>query len=424
MRLTYSTKFILPASLLAFGALSAGCHSHTDGSSSGGSGSGSGDPLNLTSSKSGIREGQLTDLFALVSGLPVNVVAWDLIGAPGGQFVSRDDPNCVRLVVGGPGAYTIQATDDVARVGVLELPVEAANTMLIVTEVIEGTDADDVDARMTMSGEDHFIADRVGDASAVQHLARVNRDGVREAEVTLPFKVDDIAADELGLLSILRPGPTLPEALVRYDRNLVERGGFVAPDLGGALWSSTIAVTRGGRTVIATDRNGGQLIQLEADGSPVGGSLDASALPLPVPFGDVVDLTAGLDDEIYVATAAMIERVLADGTVDASGWNSAEQVAILALDADACGVLHVALQDADGGQCGSIRQLNWLGGEIRRLSDLADQDGLRFAARKVISPRDIAAYSDGSWRMYDDTATIDPVIQSAGWIVAGDLPRL
>ena len=38
--------------------------------------------------------------------------------------------------------------------------------------------------------------------------------------------------------------------------------------------------------------------------------------------------------------------------------------------------------------------------------------------------RDIAAYSDGSWRMYDDTATIDPVIQSAGWIVAGDLPRL
>ena len=239
---------------------------------------------------------------------------------------------------------------------------------------------------MTVSGEDHFIADRVGDAAAIQNLARVSRDGTREIEITLPFKVDDIAADELGLVTILRPGPTLTDALLRVDRDLVEQGGFAAPDLEGALWSSAIAVTRGGRTVVATDRNGGELIQLEADGSPVGGSLDASVLPLPVVFGDIVDLTAGLDDEIYVATATVIERVLADGMVDSERWSAADQVSILCLDADARGVLHVGLQDADGGQCGSIRQLDWLGGEIRRLSDLLDPNAIRFAARKVFSP--------------------------------------
>lgn len=412
------------AGLLALGVLSAGCHSHDDGTGSGGSGAGSGDPLTFNSSNSPIRQGQLTDLSVTVGGQPATITAWDLISGPGGQLLALDDPSSVRFIAGGPGLHTVQATDDQARLGVVDLDVLPTDASLIVTEVIQGTDADDVDARMTVSGDDHFIADRVGNAAAPQMLARVSRDGVREVEITVPFKVDDLAADELGLITVLRPGPTLTDALLRVDRDLVEQVGFAAPDLGGSLWSPAIAVTRGGRTVIATDRNGGELIQLEADGSPVGGSLDASVLPLPVPFADVVDLTAGLDDEIYVASATRIERVLADGTVDVATWAPAAQVAILALDADARGVLHVALQDADGGQCGSIRQFDWLGGEIRRLSDFNDPSSLRFAARKVLSPRDIAAYPDGSWRMYDDTVTLNPATPSAGWIVAGDVPQL
>ena len=423
MRPTLPKTLPLSASLLALGALGAGCHSHGDGSASDGSGGGTGDPITITSSTSPLRRGQVTDLTAVSAEAPVSIAAWDLVLSPGGQFVGLGDASRVRLVAGDPGLYSVQATDGQARVGVLDIDVLPTDAALVVTEVIDGTDDDDVDARMTVSAEDHFIADRVGGAAAIQNLARVSRDGTREVEITLPFKVDDVAADELGLVTILRPGPTLTDALLRVDRDLVEQGGFAAPDLEGALWSGAIAVTRGGRTVVATDRNGGELIQLEADGSPVGGSLDASALPLPVPFEDVVDLTAGIDDEIYVATATVIERVLADGTVDSERWSSAEQVSILCLDADARGVLHVGLQDADGGQCGSIRQLDWLGGEIRRLSDLSDPTGIRFAARKVFSPRDIAAYSDGSWRMYDDTLTVDPSVPSAGWIVAGDVPQ-
>ncbi|MEC8513272.1 MAG: hypothetical protein VX015_14110 [Planctomycetota bacterium] len=423
MRLTSPKTLTLFASVLASGVLGAGCHSHKDGSASGGPGAGSGDSLILSSSNPLVRQGQLTDISAVISGFPALIDGWDLLMDPGGQLIALDDPSRVRLVVGDPGVYIVQATDSEARAGVLDLIVQPTDASLIVTQVILGTDEDDVAARMTVSGPDHFVADRVGDASAIQHLARVRRDGVRELEVMLPFKVDDIAADELGHVMVLRPGPTLTDALLRVDRDLVEQGGFAAPDLEGALWSSVIAVTRTGRTVLATNRNGGQLIQLEADGSPVGGSLDASALPLPVPFADVVDLTAGLDDEIYVATATAIERILPDGTVDYGRWDPADQVAILAIDADACGVLHVALQDSDGGQCGSIRQLNWLGGEIRRLSDFLDPDSLRFAARKVINPQDIAAYSDGSWRMYDDTVSVHPTWTSASWIVAGDVPQ-
>ena len=282
-----------------------------------------------------------------------------------GSSSALGDASRVRLVAGDPGLYSVQATDGQARVGVLDIDVLPTDAALVVTEVIDGTDDDDVDARMTVSAEDHFIADRVGGAAAIQNLARVSRDGTPRGRDHPPFKVDDVAADELGLVTILRPGPTLTDALLRVDRDLVEQGGFAAPDLEGALWSGAIAVTRGGRTVVATDRNGGELIQPEADGSPAGG-LDASALPLPVPFEDVVDLTVGIDDEIYVATATVIERVLADGMVDSERWSSASRSPSSASTPTpaACST---GLQDADGGQCGSIRQLNWLGGEIRRL---------------------------------------------------------
>lgn len=407
--------------LLVLGALSAACHSHGDDSLANG-GSGAGSLFNFTSSNVPVRKGQVTDVVASFNGDPIVADQWQIVGGPGGELVALPGSDRIRFVAGEPGLHLIEAMDTAGRVGTFELNVFPTDGSLRVTEVVDGTDDDDVAARMTTSGDDHFLAERVGDAGAPQRLVRISRAGDREVEVTLPFKIDDVAADESGAVTIVRPGASLTDALVRVDRDLVEQTTFAAPDLGGALWASVIAVTRDGRLAVATDRNGGELVLLESSGAPVGGTLDASALPLPIAFSDVVDMTAGLDGEIYVASETTIARVLPSGDVDTTTWSPGAQVALRAMDADARGVLHVALQDADGGQCGSIRQLNWVGGQIRRFSDFTDPSATRFAARKVLAPEDIAAFSEGSWRMYDDTVTLDPTVPSAAWIVAGDVP--
>lgn len=413
---------LLTPALLATTLLSVGCHSHDDNAGSGGGGGTSG-IFTFSSSSGVVRQGQLADFQALLNGASANIVAWDLVNSPGGSLLELSDPSAVRFIAGDAGVYFLQATDDQNRTDTYQFQVLPTGTDLVVSEVIAGTDADGVAARLTTGGGDHFIADRIGGPAAPQNLARADRAGDRIVERTLAFKIQDIAADELGNLTATRTATTLTDALVRFDRDLVESTTFSAPDLGGAAWSDFIAVTRDGVTVVATDLNGGSLVRLDLDGNPVGGSLAASALPLPLAFADVVDLTAGLEGEVYVASETEIARVLADGTVDTTRWAPATQVAIRAMDADHRGVLHVALQDADGGQCGSIRQLDWIGGQIRRYSDFTDPSAIRFAARKVLDPRDICAFGEGSWRLYDDTVTLNPATPTAAWIVAGDVPQ-
>ena len=50
--------------------------------------------------------------------------------------------------------------------------------------------------------------------------------------------------------------------------------------------------------------------------------------------------------------------------------------------------------------------------------------GTFFAPRKFVRPLDLAAYSDGSWRVYDDTVSLSALEINAAWIVAADAPAV
>ncbi len=412
---------VLAAGLaISFGA---SCHSHDDGATGAGGGTGTTGDFNFSSQLGTIREGQLSDISAsLLNGAPATISNWMLSTNVDGALVELPAPDAVRFIAGDVGSYVLEASDAFLNVGTLNLEVLTAGTALTVTEVIAGTDNDLVFARLAVSGEDLFIAERIGGAAAPQVFARADRSGTRGMEVTLPYKIQGLAAAPGGAVTATRTAATLTDALVRYDRDLNEVASFAAPDLGTALWSDRIAMSDEGETLVPTDLNGGSILRLDVNGDPAGGTLQDSLLPLPVAFADLVDITVGQFGEVYAATSTEMGRTSADGTVDTTLWTPSSYVAIRAMDCDSKGILHVALQDADGGQCGSIRRFNWLGGQIRRISDYNDPNGSRFAARKVLNPQDLAAYPEGSWRMYDDTVTLDPTIQSAAWIVAGNVP--
>lgn len=406
-------------------SLGASCHSHDDGDTgTGGNPSGPTGDFTFTGELGTIREGQLSDISAtLINGASATITSWSLSLNNDGTLIELPAPDAVRFVAGSLGSYTLEAADDLGNSGTLNFEVLAAGTVLTVTEVIDGTDNDLVFARMAVSGEDIFIAERIGDASALQVFARANRAGSRPVQMdSLSYKILGLAASPDGAVTATRAAATLTDALVRFDRDLNEIATFSAPDIGTSLWSDRIAMSDAGETLVATDLNGGSILRLDVDGNPAGGDLQSSLLPLPVAFADLVDISAGRFGEVYAATDTEIRRVFADMTVDTSVWNPATQSAIRAMDCDGKGILHVALQDADGGQCGSVRRLNWIGGEIARISDYNDPNNPGFAARKVLDPQDIAAYPEGSWRMYDNTVTLDPTVQSAAWIVAGNVP--
>lgn len=404
-------------------SLGASCHSHDDGATGTGSGTGQTGDFVFSNNLGTIREGQLADFSAtLIGGFPATVASWSLTLNNDGTLIEIPAADAVRFIAGSAGSYTLEAADELGNSGSLDFEVLRAGTVLTVTEVIDGTDNDEVFARLAISGEDIFVAERIGGAAAPQVFARADRAGDRAIETTLAYKIQGLAASPDGAVTATRTAATLPDALVRYDRDLNEIAGFSAPDIGASLWSDRIAMSDDGETLVATDINGGSILRLDVNGNPAGGDLTSSLLPLPVAFADLVDITAGRYGDVYAATDTEIRRVFADMTVDTKVWNPAAQSAIRAMDCDDKGILHVALQDADGGQCGSVRRLNWIGGQIARISDYNDPNNLSFAARKVLNPQDIAAYPEGSWRMYDDTVTLDPAVQSAAWIVAGDVP--
>lgn len=406
-------------------ALGAACHSHDDDAGASASAlppAGSSGAFVFDPSSAVVRAGETTDLAAQnVGGGAAQISSWMLIQGPGATLVPRPGDDVVRLIAGDAGYYVVEATNAQGETGTYGFDVIANETELTVTEVIAGDDNDDVFARLATSGEDIFIADRIGGPAAPQQFARATRGGTREVETTLPFKVSDLSADSNGRVTVSRPATTLTGALVRYDRDLNEDATFEAPDIAPAEWSDRLAVRRNGETVVATTLDGGRLLVLDVGGDPAGGSLAMSYLPLPFAVEEIVDMTSDWEGAIYVATETEIARVTAGGVVDTMYWTPETQTAIRAIESDDRGVVYVALQDESGGQCGSLRRLNWLGIQFARLSDF--QQGAEFAARKILDPQDIGVYEQGAWRLYDDTVVLNPATPTAGWILAGNIPQ-
>lgn len=403
-------------------ALLAACHSDDDGTAGAGS-TGTTGGLDLAPATAGIRAGEVEDFTATLPGGGTAVVmAWDLISGPGGALVDLGVPGTVRFLAGAAGNYQIRATDDQGRTGTLGFPVSSAAATLTVTEVVAGSDLDDVDARFDAEGGDLYIVDRIGDASAPQRLARASLAGDREAEVVLADKAHDIAAFGASGCVVLSPTGSLTDALRRYDRDLVEIPGFAAPALGVTeSWAPRVAIDpTSGEIVLATSVNGGSLLFLDASGAPAGGSLQSSFVPSPVASPvDVVDLTVDSDGAVYVATEDDVARVLPDGTIDTANWAPAGLSEIVALGADDNGVLFVLARDQNAGQTGSLRKLDWRGQELGVLTEFST--GAFFAPRQFIEPLDLATYGDGSWRVYDDTQALDPANPLAAWLIAGEL---
>lgn len=408
---------LVPAALAA-------CHSHDDDGTGSGSSTGTTGAFDIAPATAGVRAGEVEDFTAtLPGGGPVAVMAWDIVSGPGGALVDLGTPGAIRFVAAGAGTYGIRATDDQGRTGTLVFDVTSAAATLAVTEQIDGTDLDDVDARFDAEADDLYIVDRIGDASAPQRLARADRAGDRAAEVVLPVKALDVAAFGATGCVVLTPAGTLPESLHRYDRSLAELPGFAAPDLGaGVSWAPRIAIDPvAGVIVLATSENGGSLLFLDASGAPAGGTLQASLVPSPVASPvDVVDLTVDADGAIYVATATDVARVLRDGTLDVMNWSPTGLSEIVSVGADDNGVLFVLARDQSAGQTGSLRKLDWLGQELGVLTEFSA--GAFFAPRQFLVPLDVAAYPEGSWRVYDDTQSLEPATADAAWVIAGQLP--
>lgn len=404
-------------------ALGASCHFHDDdGASAGGLvvPPGSSGFFGFTGPNRDIREGEIGDIVARIAstGDLAQIVTWELV-TPDGSLVDLTDPSAVRLVAGAPGNYGIRATDVNGEVGTFGFTVVSARGQLTVTEVVDGFDTDDVVSRVATSGDDMFLAERIGDAQAPQVFARIARNGDREASVNLPYKIVDLGADEAGNVVTMELGATnLADALRRYDRGLVEDTGFSAPDLGpGVTFADVLSVTDDGTTVIVTSELGGAVVCLDATGA-----IAAGTAPRNIPFApaDVVDIATDVDGLVYVATETEIIRLDKDGTALNIDWNPAPRTALTAMSTDGRGVLYVISQDQEGGQCGSLRKINWLGSEFAVLTEYSE--ATFFAARKFVHPLDICAYGNGSWRVYDDTVSIDPGVQHAAWIVAGIAP--
>ena len=89
-------------------------------------------------------------------------MTWELV-TPDGSLVELSDPSAVRLIAGAPGNYGLRATDANGEVGTFGFTVVSSQAQLTVSEVVGGTDDDDVEARIATSGDDIFIAERIGD---------------------------------------------------------------------------------------------------------------------------------------------------------------------------------------------------------------------------------------------------------------------
>ncbi|MEM8709733.1 MAG: hypothetical protein AAGG01_02175 [Planctomycetota bacterium] len=410
----------------------ASCHAHDDDDAiATGSNlppAGSSGAFVFSGAEGTVQRGEFFDCTAVFpDGSSAAIETWSILNRPtanaGGSLANVGASDSVRFISGTPGFYAIQAVDFDGRTGTYGFNVSSDAADLMVVEVIDGMDVDPVAASLATTGvEDLFIADRIGGSAAPQFLARANRAGDRVESRELTFKVQDMAADDAGNVTVIRTESTLTAALVRYDRDLNEDTTFSAPDLGTGAWREVVAMTRGGETLVPVDLNGGSLLRLGTTGAPAAGTLEQSLISLGLPFADVVDVATDVDGAAYVASATQIARIDTTGAVDTVFWSPEDQVAIRGIAADGDGVLFVALQDADGGQCGSIRKLDWTGSEFRRITEFST--GSEFAARKILMPVALGVFSDGSWRLYDDIVTLNPQFQRAAWILAGDLQTI
>ncbi len=411
-----------------FLALVASCHSHDDDGNVITSGPGAGSTGAFTfsgdvaSDGTPVQRGEFFDCTAVrLDGGTPDIESWSILTGPGGALANIGGTDMVRFVAGDPGFYVIEAVDFDGSRGTYGFNVANDPANLMVVDVVAGTDSDPVAASLATGGDtDLFIAERIGGSSAPQVLARADRSGDRLISTNLAYKIQDLAADDAGNLTAIRTESTLTAALVRLDRDLNEDTSFSAPDLGTTQWRELVAMTRGGETLVPVDLNGGSLLRLDATGAPAGGTPEMSLLDLGLPFADIIDVATDIDGAAYVATTTQIARVATTGAVDTVYWSPEDQVAIRGIATDEDGVLFVALQDADGGQCGSIRKLDWTGLEFRRLIEFSD--GTEFAARKILAPVSLGVYPDGAWRLYDDIVTLNPNFPSAAWILAADPP--
>ncbi len=405
-----------------FLALVASCHSHDDDNNvgTGAPPAGSAGDFFFSGNDGLLQRGEFFDCTAaLPSGGSTTIETWSILVGPGGSLANVGGEDTVRFVSGAPGFYVIEATDFDGRRGTYGFNVANDPVTLEVTDVIPGTDLEPVAASLATSGtEDLFIAERIGGSSAPQILARANRAGDREESVNLAYKIQDMAADSAGNLTAIRTESSLTSAIVRLDRDLAEVPSFSAPDLGGAQWREIVAMTRDGETLIPVDINGGSILRLDATGAPAAGTVEQSLMSLGIAFADVVDMTTDIDGAVYVVSETQLVRIISTGAQDTVYWSPEDQVAIRAVATDEDGVVFVALQDADGGQCGSIRKLDWTGTEFRRLMEFSD--GAEFAARKILDPVALGVFPDGAWRLYDDIVTLNPSFQIAAWILAAD----
>ncbi|QDV06126.1 hypothetical protein Poly30_16310 [Planctomycetes bacterium Poly30] len=421
-----SQRGALRATAACFLALVASCHSHDDGNNIANSGppAGSSGDFLFSGDNGSLQRGEFFDCVArLNNGNLANIDTWSIVAAPassGASLTSLGAADSVRFVAGIPGFYAIQAVDVNNLVGTYGFSVENDLASLMVVDVIPGTDSSPVAASLATSGNaDLFIAERIGGPSAPQVIARANRAGDRVAFVgDLPYKIQDMAADDLGNVTVIRTESSLTAALVRLDRDLNEVATFSAPDLGTTAWRDIVAMTRSGETLVPVDLEGGSLLRLDAVGAPAGGTPEQSLIALGVPFADVIDVATDIDGAAYVATDTRIVRVGTDGAVDSLYWQPQDQTAIRGIATDEDGVVYVALQDADGGQCGSVRKLDWRGTQFRRIIEFSD--GSEFAARKILSPVALGVFPDGAWRLYDDIVTLNPSFQKAAWILASE----
>ncbi|MFT6110012.1 MAG: hypothetical protein ACJA2W_002935 [Planctomycetota bacterium] len=414
----------LRATAACFLALAVSCHSHDDDASgiTMGPPIGSNGDFFFSGGEGLVQRGESFDCVAQISnGSIANIQTWNIVAGSqfGGSLANIGGNEMVRFVAGAPGFYAIEAMDDSGRVGTYGFNVANDGADLMVVDVIAGDDTMPVAASLATSGNvDLFIAERIGGSAAPQVIALANRAGDRLASQTLPYKIQDMAADDAGNLTVIRNEVTLTAALVRLDRDFNESATFSAPDLGTGAWREIVAMTRDGETLVPVDLNGGSLLRLNADGSPAGGTPELSLLALGVPFADVVDVATDMDGAVYVASETQIARVSIDGSIDTVYWQPEAQTAIRGVATDEDGVLFVSLQDADGGQCGSIRKLDWTGTEFRRIIEFSD--GTEFAARKILDPVSLGVYSDGAWRLYDDIVTLNPAFERSAWILASE----
>lgn len=413
-------------------ALFPACHDHeatASGSSTTVLPPGSSGPFNLIVPDGMLRRGESFNCEARESnGANVPIQTWELRDIDQSPLPPNTGTSLAvvsffdtsRCTVGEVRDYALRAQDFQGRVSYYRFSVETDAYDLRVNDVIQGDDQDDVQASLACVGTDTmFLAELVGDTSAPQNLVRINRAGTRLLTVTVPYKVEDLSVDRNSNIMVIRQGATLTDALVRLDENFVESTTFSAPDIAPNQWRDLVAQTPDGNVIAITDHNGGSLLYLNEDGSLAGPTLASSLIPLPLPYDEIVDVTFDNNNWAYIATETTIARHVPTGGVDTMFWSPDTQTAIRNVATDERGVLFVSLQDADGGQCGSLRRIDWRGTEVRRITDF-DSGGVEFAARKILDPEALGVFSDGAWRIYDDIVVLDPNVPRAAWILRGE----